>query len=76
MISCGMNNLVIVVDTADMSKVGHVSEFLEASSLLQIPFKDAVVPEHEVLYQDACRGDELLGSQSETVGISSGKDEL
>jgi hypothetical protein len=40
--------LAIAADTADVSEVGHVSEVLEETILLQIPFAGSVVPEHEV----------------------------
>lgn len=72
----GQNSLLIAVDTADVTEVGHVSEFLEETILMQIPFKDGVVPEHEVLYQEPCSGDELLGSKAVTEGVASGRDEL
>ena len=59
MISAGKNSVLIAVDTADVSEVGHVTEFLEETILLQIPFAGGVVPEHEVLYQETCGCNEL-----------------
>lgn len=68
--------MLIAVDTASVSENGHLSEFFEDTVLLQIPFKDGVLPEHEVLYQEACGGDELMGSGAITEGITTGRDEL
>ena len=58
-LSAGKNSVLIAVDTADVSEVGHVTEFLEETVLLQIPFAEGVVPQHEVLYQEVCCCDEL-----------------
>ena len=60
MISAGKNSVLIAVDTPDVSEIGHVTEFLEETIILQIPSAGGIVPEHTVLYQDACSCDELL----------------
>jgi hypothetical protein len=60
MIPGGKNALLIAVDTPDVSETGHVSEVLEETIILQIPFAGGVIPEHTVLYHDACSCDELL----------------
>jgi hypothetical protein len=59
-ISASKNSVLIAVDTPDVSELGHVTEFLEETIILQIPFAGGIVPEHMVLYQDACSCDELL----------------
>jgi hypothetical protein len=58
-ISAGKNSILIAVDTPDLSELGHISDFLEETVLLQIPFAGGVVPDHTVLYQEACSCEEL-----------------
>ena len=60
-LSAGENGLYFASDTSEVSKTGHVTLFTEATILLQIPTAGGVVPEHEVLYQGACMGAELVG---------------
>ena len=59
-ISTGKNSVLIAVDTPDVSGLGHISEFLEETILLQVPFAGGALPNHTVLYQEACNCEELV----------------
>ena len=58
----GKNGLIIAADTADVSKVGHISDYpsQEETMSLQIPIADGVAPPHEVLHEGACTGVEMM----------------
>ncbi|KAH8691746.1 hypothetical protein GQ44DRAFT_780233 [Phaeosphaeriaceae sp. PMI808] len=58
----GKNGLIIAADTADVSDVGHVSQYPsdKTTTAIQIPFKDGKVPEHKVLYRGPCKKSDML----------------
>ncbi|KAI4088340.1 MAG: hypothetical protein LQ348_005228 [Seirophora lacunosa] len=51
----GKDGLIIVADTKDVSRLGHVTTYPtgEETTALQIPFADGKVPEHVVLEDGA-----------------------
>ena len=57
-----VNPLIVAVDS-DFRAQGHLTFYPsdQESVALQIPFKDGKVPEHTVLHEGACRGDEGEG---------------
>jgi hypothetical protein len=59
----GKYGLVVAVDTANVSKYGHVTEYpSDADTVsLQIPFKDGKIPDHKVLYDGPCSWTEMVG---------------
>ncbi|KAH9998197.1 hypothetical protein F4779DRAFT_631394 [Xylariaceae sp. FL0662B] len=62
--SMGEMGLLIFADTADVSKEGHGSVYpgITETIFLQIPMKDDVLPEHQVLHDNApCSGNEFVG---------------
>jgi hypothetical protein len=59
----GKYGMLIAVDTADVSKYGHITTYpSDADAVsLQIPFKSGSVPAHTVLYEGPCKWSEMVG---------------
>ena len=57
----GKNGLLFAADTRDVSQGGHVTVYPSERETvgLQIPTENGTIPEHEVLYERPCSGDEL-----------------
>ncbi|KAJ5605678.1 hypothetical protein N7510_008459 [Penicillium lagena] len=61
-ISAGKNSALLALDTPDVSKLGHYTDYPseDRSIGLEIPLGEAGVPKHRVLSEGACEGNELL----------------
>ena len=59
-ISAGKNGLFFAADTAAVSAVGHVTDFLKETVLIQIPVAGGLAPNHTMLYSGPCKGAELV----------------
>jgi hypothetical protein len=59
----GKYGFLLAVDTADVSRFGHITEYPSDSDTvsLQIPLKSGSVPEHTVLYDGPCGWNEMVG---------------
>lgn len=59
----GKYGLIVAVDTADVSKYGHVTTYPgDADTVaLQIPFKAGYVPTYTVLHPGPCKWSEMVG---------------
>ncbi|TKA70656.1 hypothetical protein B0A55_08765 [Friedmanniomyces simplex] len=59
-ISAGVAGVLLAVDTKDVSPIGHITETIEQTALLFLPTANATVPEHTVLHNNVCAGQDLL----------------
>lgn len=62
-VSGGEFGLILAVDTAAVSKNGHVTTYpgITETTSLEIPTKDGKVPAHKVLYKGPCKAPETAG---------------
>lgn len=58
----GKNGAILALDTADVSGLGHITEYPsdESTISLEIPLGEEGIPGHTVLHPGACEGGELL----------------
>jgi hypothetical protein len=58
----GKNGAILALDTVDVSRLGHITEYPsgESTFVMQIPLGSGGVPRHRVLHSGACHGEELL----------------
>lgn len=58
----GKNGAILALDTADVSRLGHITEYPSGDStfVMQIPLGAGGVPPHRVLHSGACHAEELL----------------
>ena len=57
----GKHGLILAVDTAAVSKHGHITNYPsdEETVTLQIPTNNGTIPAHKKLYSGACKREEL-----------------
>ncbi|KAJ5224053.1 hypothetical protein N7468_008595 [Penicillium chermesinum] len=57
----GKNGAILALDTADVSKLGHITTYPSSENTVsfEIPLGAEGVPAHRVLYQGPCKGAEL-----------------
>ncbi|KAK5725382.1 hypothetical protein LTR15_003568 [Elasticomyces elasticus] len=58
--SAGKNGVLLAADTADISPLGHVTETVEETVMLFMSTANGTVPEHTVLHNKACAGEDLV----------------
>ncbi|KAK0927229.1 hypothetical protein LTR57_003390 [Friedmanniomyces endolithicus] len=59
-VSSGTSGILLAVDTKDVSPVGHITETIEQTALLFMPTANGTVPQHRVLHNHVCAGEDLL----------------
>lgn len=59
----GKYGLIIAVDTAEVSKHGHITTYPSdaVSIAMQFPFRPGYMPKHTVLYPGPCQYNEMVG---------------
>jgi len=59
----GKYGFIIAVDTLNVSKTGHVTDFPGADEtvIAQFPMEGGIIPDHEVLYSGPCGLNEMIG---------------
>lgn len=53
--------LLFAADTADVSLLGHNSQFITDVTFLQIRTKHGEIPRHEILHMGYCHANETVG---------------
>ncbi|RYP40881.1 hypothetical protein DL767_001362 [Monosporascus sp. MG133] len=63
LVSGGQFGLIFAADTADVSEIGHRTQYpgITETIALQIPTSDGRVPEHSVLHMGPCTANEITG---------------
>ena len=56
----GRYGLMLVTDTANVSRYGHISKFpsMKETVVIQLPTENNEIPSHSVLYEGECRHEE------------------
>ena len=59
----GKYGLIVAVDTADVSRYGHITTYPSDSNTvsLQIPFAEGIAPEHTVIHDGPCGWEDAVG---------------
>lgn len=57
----GRNGAILALDTADVSKLGHITTYpsKEPTVAIEVPLGEEGVPAHRVLYKGPCKDAEL-----------------
>ncbi|KAK4955275.1 hypothetical protein LTR10_007470 [Elasticomyces elasticus] len=59
-VSGGKSGVLLAADTADISPIGHVTETVEETTMLFMSTANGTVPEHTVLHNGGCAGEDLV----------------